>query len=49
LAKTSSLGVEQEREESLEWELASSGGLSVPEVDEIVVRDLEGGVVCGVG
>jgi hypothetical protein len=47
LAKTLSHGEGQKRDESLEWELTSSGGFSVADVEEIVVGGLEGRVVVG--
>jgi len=49
LAKTPSHSEEQKRGESVAWELASSGGVSMVGVDPMVVRGIEGGVVCGVG
>jgi hypothetical protein len=49
LAKAPSHGQEQERGESLEWELPNSGGFSVAGVDRIVLRGLDGAAVCGVG
>jgi hypothetical protein len=39
----------QERGESVDWGLASTRDLSDAGADQMVVRGVEGGVVCGVG